>query len=166
MPKKGWGPAARAAALAARKGRPNGKRQQLTTNAYGKASKASPARKASAQRQIQKRYAGTDSLSLRSGGAVNSKGTGSLQGGPRTQPHKVLGSQGNPVQGSRPGKPMKAPGVAKPTGPHAFTTPRPAPTQRDMHGNPQKADYSTLPARLKVPWLDKHGNSLKYKKGK
>jgi hypothetical protein len=39
----------------------------------------------------------------------------------RTKPHQVLGSQGAPAIGSKPGKPMKAPGVAKPTGPHAFT---------------------------------------------
>jgi hypothetical protein len=34
---------------------------------------------------------------------------------------------------------------------------------RDMHGNVKKSDYSSLPARLKVPWLDKHGKSLKRK---
>jgi hypothetical protein len=37
-----------------------------------------------------------------------------------SQPHKVLGSQGSPV-GHKPAKPMKAPGVAKPTGQDAFT---------------------------------------------
>lgn len=48
----------------------------------------------------------------------------------RTQGHKALGSQSSAVH-SRPGKPMKAPGVAKPTGPHAFTS---GANRGDPHG--------------------------------
>lgn len=41
--------------------------------------------------------------------------------GGKKYPSSVLGSQGSPAKGSAPGRPMAAPGVAKPTGPHAFT---------------------------------------------
>lgn len=109
MPKKGWGPKARAAAALARKQK----------SVAGNISRARDAQRRSNAKLGTKGTTGANSAikGYRKADAFK-KAAGGAQPTGKTQPHKALPN--TPVNHSL-AAPMKAPGVAKPTGPQAFT---------------------------------------------
>jgi hypothetical protein len=126
-----WGAKARAAAAAARK-RKSGTHTSMTGHTYN----ANPKSKGNSRNAANKGFkSGLDS---------------------RGYPSKAIGSQSSPVA-SKPGKPMKAPGVAKPTGPHAFTAHG---VQQHLDAGGSYSSYAKVPKKAKF----KNGKKIKGKK--